>query len=203
MSHRIAPVIPVYNGADLLRRAIDSVLSHRYPVDELIVVDDGSTDATAQVARSYGSRLKYIYQETAGVAAARNHGMRAASSEWIAFLDHDDEWLSHKLNLQVQALESHPEAALCYSASWIHYLPSPQRYILCSFHRYLAGSTNAQSVSAIGRCPQESRGVEIGWVRYAAERSKLRGLGFLRSLLVDLSCGRYSRAACQLLRDAH
>ncbi|HOM77565.1 MAG TPA: glycosyltransferase family A protein, partial [Anaerohalosphaeraceae bacterium] len=88
----ISVVIPAYNCQAYIRRAIDSVLGQSRPADEIIVVDDGSTDGTAEAVRTYGAKVILIQQENAGVSAARNAGIRAASGDWIAFLDADDEW---------------------------------------------------------------------------------------------------------------
>jgi glycosyltransferase involved in cell wall biosynthesis len=105
MTMTIAVVIPAYNAAGYIRRAIDSVLAQTRRPDEIIVVDDGSTDDTATVVQSYGSGVKLIRQANAGASAARNTGINAATSEWIAFLDGDDEWLPNKLQLQTELLE--------------------------------------------------------------------------------------------------
>ncbi len=122
-------IIPVYNGMDLIRRAIDSVLAQTRAVDELIVVDDGSTDSTRQVVASYGNRVRYIHQQNRGVAAARNTGVRNATSNWVGFLDHDDEWLPRKIERQLLLLEANPGAALCYCAHWLHALDESKRLI--------------------------------------------------------------------------
>ncbi|MHC5190567.1 MAG: glycosyltransferase family 2 protein, partial [Planctomycetota bacterium] len=83
---KISVVIPAYNAEKHIARAIDSVLAQTRPADEIIVVDDGSTDATAEVVRSYGEKVIFIQQENAGVSVARNAGIEAASGDWIAFL---------------------------------------------------------------------------------------------------------------------
>lgn len=108
MTMTIGVVIPAYNSANYIRRAIDSVLAQTHQTDEIIVVDDGSTDDTATVVGGYGSRVKLIRQANAGASVARNTGIKAATSEWIAFLDSDDEWLPEKLELQVELLERNP-----------------------------------------------------------------------------------------------
>ena len=116
----ITAVMPVYNGAHQIRRALDSILRQTRPVDEVLVVDDGSTDETPEIVLGYGGIVRLVRQKNAGAAAARNRAVREASSEWIAFLDHDDEWLPQKIELQVAALEAHPEARLCYcSRYWV------------------------------------------------------------------------------------
>jgi hypothetical protein len=102
----VAAVIPTYNRAAILRRSIESALRQSHPVKEIIVVDDGSTDQTAQVVSQYSSRIHYVVQRNAGGAAARNRGVAMAQSKWIAFLDSDDEWLPHKTEMQLAALES-------------------------------------------------------------------------------------------------
>src|SRR5690242_6042277 len=101
----ISAVIPTYNRRKYVVRAIDSVISQQSPPDEIIVIDDGSTDGTAELLHStFGNSLKIIYQENAGVSAARRRGIVAASGEWIAFLDSDDEWTSGRLDVFRQAI---------------------------------------------------------------------------------------------------
>ncbi len=108
MSITVSVVIPAYNAAKYIGRAIDSVLAQTRPADEIIVVDDGSTDNTADVAHGYGDKIRFIRQENAGASVARNTGIEAATSEWIAFLDADDEWLPQKLQLQTEHLRRNP-----------------------------------------------------------------------------------------------
>jgi glycosyltransferase involved in cell wall biosynthesis len=115
---RIAAVIPVYNGEAFLRTAIESVLAQTSPVDELVILDDGSTDNTRAVALSYGQHLRYIFQENRGLAAARNAGAAASTCEWVAFLDCDDWWLPEKIAKQRALIESNPDAVLIYSDQW-------------------------------------------------------------------------------------
>jgi glycosyltransferase involved in cell wall biosynthesis len=112
---RIAAVIPVFNGAHCVGKAIESVLAQTAPVDELIVIDDGSTDNTRGVVQSYGARVRYIYQPNAGLPAARNAGIRATDCEWIGFLDADDCWLPEKLAKQKRMIAGNPEAVALYA----------------------------------------------------------------------------------------
>lgn len=110
----VSAVIPAYNAADTIERALDSVYAQTYPnITEVIVVDDGSTDATAQIVRRDFPDVKLIQQENAGVSAARNRGIEAAQGEYIAFLDADDEWLPRKVERQTSVLESDPTIDYC------------------------------------------------------------------------------------------
>jgi len=109
----VSVIIPTYNRADLVRRAVDSVLAQTFPNFELIVVDDGSTDRTQEVLAAVDDRLVLIAQPRAGVSAARNQGLAAARSPLIAFLDSDDYWLPEKLAVQVHFFEENPEAVIC------------------------------------------------------------------------------------------
>ncbi|HNQ05316.1 MAG TPA: glycosyltransferase family 2 protein [Thiobacillaceae bacterium] len=102
---RFSVVIPAYNAAGCLARAIDSVLAQTWPAHEIIVVDDGSGDATAQVAAGYQDRIRCLRQENAGVSAARNAGARAASGDWLAFLDADDWYYADRLKWHAEWIE--------------------------------------------------------------------------------------------------
>jgi glycosyltransferase involved in cell wall biosynthesis len=102
----VSVVIPCYNAERYIARAIESVLAQTRPADEIIVVDDGSTDSSADVIRRYGNRVRRAYQENAGVAVARNAGIGLARGRWIAFLDADDEWFPEKLERQLGVLSA-------------------------------------------------------------------------------------------------
>ncbi|MBI3344773.1 MAG: glycosyltransferase family 2 protein [Gammaproteobacteria bacterium] len=108
MTPRFSVIIAVYNGAATLARAIDSVLAQSHPVHELIVVNDGSTDATAQVVAHYGERLRYLHQPNAGVSAARNAGARLATGDWLAFLDADDIYYPGRIEWHAQWIAEDP-----------------------------------------------------------------------------------------------
>ena len=108
----VSVIIPAYNVGQYLAAAINSALQQVHLPDEIIVVDDGSTDKTPEVAKSFGDRVKYLRQENAGPAAARNLGLREAKCEWVAFLDGDDLWLPWHLSEAMKVKARHPEAAL-------------------------------------------------------------------------------------------
>ena len=109
----ISCIIPVYNGERYLREAIDSVLAQAHRPLEIIVVDDGSTDGTADVAAGYGARLDYVRQSNAGPAAARNRGLSLAQGEFVAFLDADDLWHPEKLQRQMARFQARSELGYC------------------------------------------------------------------------------------------
>ena len=116
----VSVVVPTYNRAGTLPRALKSVLNQDFTDFELIVVDDGSTDdTTAAVKELDDPRIRYIQQDNAGVATARNTGIRAARAEFIALLDSDDEWLPGKLGAEVAALRAAP-ARTGFVLSLIH-----------------------------------------------------------------------------------
>ena len=109
----ISVIIPAFNSEVTIGRAINSVLNQTYSDYEIIVIDDGSTDGTGEVVRSFGAKVNYIYQENAGAAAARNTAIKAAAGQWLAFLDDDDEWLPTKLQEQMDLLKANPQLKWC------------------------------------------------------------------------------------------
>jgi glycosyltransferase involved in cell wall biosynthesis len=104
----VSVIIPVYNGARFLRAALESVFAQTYRPIEVIVVDDGSSDASGGIAESF-PEVHYIRQENQGVAAARNNGIEIARGEFFAFLDQDDLWTPEKLKVQIEHLLSNPQ----------------------------------------------------------------------------------------------
>jgi glycosyltransferase involved in cell wall biosynthesis len=123
-----AIVIFLNAGETFFREAIESVLAQTYDNWELLLVDDGSTDISSEIAREYVSkypnRVRYLEHEghqNRGMSAARNLGIQHASGEYIAFLDADDLWLPQKLARQVAILESYPAVAMVYSSTWMWY----------------------------------------------------------------------------------
>jgi glycosyltransferase involved in cell wall biosynthesis len=114
-THSVAALIPTYNCAGFLPEAVASVRAQTVPVERIIVVDDGSTDDTAEVVGRLGADILYLRQQNAGPSAARNAGIRAARTDWVALLDADDLWLPDKTERQLALLDRHPELVLIAS----------------------------------------------------------------------------------------
>ncbi len=112
---KVSVVIPAYNSERFIWDAIESVLGQTYRDFELIVVDDGSQDQTAQKIKGYDDRLTYLYQPNSGQARARNLGHTHSSGEYLAFLDSDDGWYPKMLEIEVRAMDDNPQAGLVYS----------------------------------------------------------------------------------------
>jgi glycosyltransferase involved in cell wall biosynthesis len=112
----VSVILPTYNRYDFLGQSIGSVLGQSYRNIELIVVDDGSTDATEDLVRSLRVPVRYVCQENRGVAAARNRGLAEAQGELIAFQDSDDLWHPAKLDLEVRLLHSRPAVGVVYTS---------------------------------------------------------------------------------------
>lgn len=113
----VSVIMPTFNRSDLISHAINSVLRQVYKNWELIIVDDGSSDNTKDVVRSFSekdSRIRYFYQNNQGQSVARNSGIEQSRGEFIAFLDSDNEWESNRLLLGVNELVKNPNVALCY-----------------------------------------------------------------------------------------
>jgi glycosyltransferase involved in cell wall biosynthesis len=113
---RVSTIIPVYNGAPTVARSVDSALAQNFEGHEIIVVNDGSTDSTARILEGFGQRITVINQPNRGRGPARNRGLAIAQGSYIAFLDADDEWVSHdKLAKQTAVLDDEHECVLVYA----------------------------------------------------------------------------------------
>src|SRR5919205_3439354 len=112
----VSVVIPCYNQAHFLAEAIESVLEQTYPHFEIVVVDDGSTDNTSEVASGYypSEKVRLLRQENKGLSAARNRGLAESRGEYVVFLDSDDRLLAEALEVGVGELESHPGCAFVW-----------------------------------------------------------------------------------------
>lgn len=145
----VTVVIPLYNHERYIQSAIESALAQTYRAHELVVVDDGSTDRSPSLAKSFGPAIKYIRKENAGCASAFNVGVREARGQWIAWLSSDDRWLPRKLELQISALARSGSPVLSYSDDYL--IDSSGRRIS---RRYMPSykSTFARRVNLIRRC---------------------------------------------------
>ena len=162
----LSVVIPTYNRARMVCRAIDSVRAQRHPPSEIIVVDDGSTDGTAALlTKRYGGAITLLRQENRGVAAARNSGVAAARGEWVAFLDSDDVWHPEKLQRQIAWHRENPQIEWSHTGErWIRngrevrqkaHHAKPEG---ACFHRTLTRCTIAPSSVVIRRTLLEACG---------------------------------------------
>ena len=163
---KFSVIIPLYNKAPYIRKALESVLAQTYADYELIIVDDGSTDGSAEIAEAIlqdpASRLiassphRLIRQANSGVSAARNNGVAQASGEYIAFLDADDWWEPTYLERMAQLIEDYPEAGL-YACNYVYYKPGkthvalniPTGYINYPKAYYESGAMPVTSITAI------------------------------------------------------
>ena len=117
----VSIVIPCFNHGQYIQEALDSIDHQKINYNiQVIIVDDGSDDGTSEFIHSNYPNLKYIFQSNSGVSAARNTGIKAASSNWIAFLDSDDAWVTNKIQKQITELELNPDfsaASLIFKSS--------------------------------------------------------------------------------------
>jgi len=116
----VSVIIPLYNGARFIAETLDSVLSQTVPPSEVIVINDGSTDESPEIVRSYGDRVTLITVPNGGECKARNIGCNHASSEWVAFCDSDDLWLPTKLEKQLRLAGEAPDVE-CVITDYIEY----------------------------------------------------------------------------------
>ena len=136
----VSIIIPTYNCALYIAETIASILNQSFKDIELIVVDDGSTDATRDIVASFGSSVRLVTQANAGVCVARNRGIREAAGKYICLMDHDDYWFPHKLARQISMLEQQPETGVVYSSFILWHrdesggqFPSPNTFDLNSY----------------------------------------------------------------------
>lgn len=109
----VSCIVPVFNGAQYLREAVDSILAQTHRPLEMIVVDDGSSDDTPTILASYGSQLRSLWQPNGGMTSARSRGIEAARGVFLSFLDADDRWHPEKLARQVSRFNARPELGAC------------------------------------------------------------------------------------------
>ncbi|MDE1178491.1 MAG: glycosyltransferase [Edaphobacter sp.] len=183
----VAVIIPAYNGELYLRESIESVLSQTLPPAEIVVIDDGSTDASLRIAQAYEPRIRVISRPNGGVSAARNFGASITTAPWLAFLDHDDCWEPDFLAHATEVLLDTPDAAFLYTDRRVLYhhaagitlsepqsMPSPRqlpRHLLdrCPFTPCSA-LVHRQAFLAVGGFDSRHNGVEDWdlWLRLSA-----------------------------------
>lgn len=111
----VSIIIPVYNGANYMREAVDSAISQTYENIEILVINDGSTDNTEEIALSYGNKIRYFYKENGGVSSALNLGIKEMKGEYFSWLSHDDKYTPHKIQNQIKLIKGYSgnTIALC------------------------------------------------------------------------------------------
>ena len=115
----VSVIIPAYNMVDFVAETIESALAQSYPAVEVVVVNDGSTDATAAAIEPYLDRIRYVEQDNRGLAGARNTGIRAASGEFLALLDADDLWLPDRLDRCIAHFAAHPHLGMVTTDAYL------------------------------------------------------------------------------------
>lgn len=188
---KVSVIIPAYNAATWVGRAVDSVLSQTWTDLEILVVDDGSTDDTRNVLAGFSPPVQVLTQANAGPAAARNLGLARATGEYVAFLDADDYWRPEKLARQVALLDRQPDVGFCSTATELvdtagHHLGdwpcgpagAPMPDILFMHGTVISGSTSGvlvrrDLVIEVGGFDTTLRGFEDPdlWIRLAARTS--------------------------------
>jgi glycosyltransferase involved in cell wall biosynthesis len=139
----ISVIIPVYNGQKTIRETIESVLNQTFKDFELIVINDGSQDATLEIISSVPDcRLKVFSYPNAGQAASRNRGFSHSTGEFIAFLDADDLWTPDKLEAQLKALQNNPQAAVAYS--WTNCIDESGQFLREASYSTVSGDVYAK-----------------------------------------------------------
>jgi len=112
---KVSIIIPVYNCEKYIRECVESALAQDYEQVEVIVVDDGSTDATPRILKEFGDRICYIHQENQGAAAAFNHGLRVSNGSFVSWLSGDDVFLPDKIKRQINKFQEDPDLAAVYT----------------------------------------------------------------------------------------
>jgi glycosyltransferase involved in cell wall biosynthesis len=143
----VSVIIPVYNGEETIRETIESVLDQTCSDFELLIINDGSSDQTLDVvshliAATHDSRIQLFSYPNSGVNASRNRGIQHSIGEFIAFLDADDLWTTDKLETQLMALQTHPDAAVAYS--WVDYIDADGNFLRRGSYCDFSGNVYAQ-----------------------------------------------------------
>jgi len=190
----VSVIMAVYNGEKYLSEALDSILAQTYQKIEIIVVDDGSSDRTREIAQSYGTQVRYAFQVNQGQPSAQNHGISLARSSYISFLDADDLFEAEKSHLQVAFLESHPEIdfVLGYLEQFISpdiSLENPKKWFcppgMSPGYLAIAGLFRKECFEKVGLFNEKQQiGLFIDWYMRAEEK------GLKNSLIPQKVCRR-------------
>lgn len=191
MDKNYSVVIPAYNAADTLEDALRSILEQDIPPVEVIVVDDGSTDATAAVASRFGSPVILVQQQNQGVGAATNAGMARVSSPLMAFLDADDAWLPGKASRQLQKFEADPDLSGLFgrAQNFKGPLAEPERGAIYDLWSRTTMMVRTDAARRIGDMidPEGGRGDTVDWI------ARGRELGLLFEMMPELLAMRRIR----------
>lgn len=199
----ISVIIPVYNGERYLRQAIESVLAQSYHPLEVIVVDDGSTDASITVAQQFAPIVKVVTQPNLGAGAARNHGVALAEGEFLAFLDADDLWIPEKLTLQIAGFAAQPEIDMFFgriepfNSPELTALPPLAQQAVDGFHAGTLLIRRAKFLSVGEFVTDRGLGEFIDWYARAQEQ------GLRHFMLPDIVMKRRRHDTNLTLRAAH
>lgn len=203
----VTAVIPTYNCGRFAIEAVESACAQTYPRMEVVLIDDGSTDDTAERLRPYSGRVRYIRQENRGLSAARNAGIAAAQGEWIALLDSDDVWHPDKTRVQMAAALEH-DCALVGSPPVEGVLPeslpgSPAAFSL-SVRDYLLSTPIGPSGAILSRSALDKVGGFDETLRSVEDRDMwLRIAASFSTIGVDSPCWWYRVHPNQMNRVAH
>lgn len=184
----VTAVIPVYNGSNYLKEAVESVFNQTYPNLEIIIVDDGSTDNTWEIIQSYGDKVRGFHKDNGGVSTALNLAIDKMHGEWFAWLSHDDLWMPNKIMNQILFLQKHPNSVMCYTGlvivnenkqiisnyRGIWYPRGDDLRYMLFFGTYMHGITtmvNKKCFTTIGKFNEKLRCVQDGdmWFRIACK----------------------------------
>jgi glycosyltransferase involved in cell wall biosynthesis len=208
---KVSVVIPAYNHGRFLAEALDSVRKQTFRDFNVVVVDDGSTDNTAEVVAAFAPEVRYVHQQNAGPSGARNTGIRHTTGEYVAFLDADDTWMPEKLALQVAYLDVHPEAGLVFTKVLVmseagqplYTYPHRYRYRRREFERLLLWPYGSMNVVMVRRVCFEKLGLFDESLRAGEDWDMwLRMAPFFRLGFLDHPLGTYRQSSHSVSRGS-
>lgn len=190
LAPKVSVIVTCFNREMYIAEAIDSILAQAFTDFEILVIDDGSVDGSAKICQSYGDRIRYMYQGNQGASAAKNAGITAARGEYIAFLDSDDRWEPHKLQLQMNYLATHASVDIVYAHAAQFLSPELPPEIRAGLHCPSVAMPAPTSGTLLSKKSIFERtghyrtdllvGIEIEWY------SRSQGLGFSSFILPEV-----------------